>query len=178
VLAGLDVTAHNNAALNTATFTYVSLSAQAFGVYRQLWTNLNSSVGNTLTVLTNTSYNTNWPNNPVGAYTRVFTAFETEVNSGMNNYGQRLRGFVVPPATGNYVFWIASDDASDLFISTDETPQNERLVASVSTWTSWREFSKEPNQQSAPIYLQAGPAFAALMARRILSSTFSAGTCR
>jgi regulation of enolase protein 1 (concanavalin A-like superfamily) len=156
VLAGLDVTAHNNGALNTATFTNVSLTAQAFGVYRQLWTNLSSSLGNTLTVLTNTTYNTNWPNNPAGAYTHVFTTFETEVNSGMNNYGQRLRGFVVPPVTGNYVFWIASDDASDLFISTDETPQNERLVASVSTWTSWRQFSKEPNQQSAPIYLQAG----------------------
>src|SRR5882672_11351892 len=57
VLAGLDVTAHNNGALNTATFTNVNLTGQAFGVYRQLWTNLNSSIGNTVTVLTNTSYN-------------------------------------------------------------------------------------------------------------------------
>jgi hypothetical protein len=154
--AGLAVTAHNNSALNTATFTNVNLTASLWGVYRQLWTNLNSSIGNTLTVLTNTSYNTNWPNNPASAYTHVFTSFETELNTGVNNYGQRLRAFVVPPTSGNYVFGIASDDVSDLFISTDETPANERLVASVSTWTSWREFSKESNQQSAPIYLQGG----------------------
>jgi regulation of enolase protein 1 (concanavalin A-like superfamily) len=156
VLAGLDVTAHNNGALNTATFTNVSLTAQSFGVYRQLWTNLNSSIGNTLTVLTNTGYNPNWPNNPAGAYTHVFTTFETEVNSGMNNYGQRLRGFVVPPATGNYVFWIASDDNSMLLLSTNEDPSNAARIAGVSNWTPWRNFSVEGGQQSAPIYLQAG----------------------
>jgi regulation of enolase protein 1 (concanavalin A-like superfamily) len=156
VLAGLDVTAHNNSALNTATFTNVTLTPVVFGVYRQLWTNLTSSLGNTLTALTNVTYNPNWPNNPAGAYTHLFSSFETDINTGMNNYGQRLRAFVVPPASGNYVFWIASDDASDLFISTDETPANERIVASVSSWTSWREFSKEANQQSLPIFLQGG----------------------
>jgi len=59
-LAGLAVSAHNNAALNTSTFTNVGLSLATFGIYRELWTNLNSSVGNTLTALTNTTYNSNW----------------------------------------------------------------------------------------------------------------------
>jgi regulation of enolase protein 1 (concanavalin A-like superfamily) len=159
VLAGLDVTAHNNAALNTATFTNVSVTAQTaqiFGVFRQLWTNLNSSIGNTLTVLTNTTYNTNWPNNPAATYTHVFTTFETEVNTGINNYGQRLRGFVVPPAAGNYVFWVASDDNSMLLLSTNEDPVNATRIAGVSNWTPWRNFSVEAGQQSGPIYLQAG----------------------
>ena len=156
VLAGLDVTSHDNSALATATFTNVSLAAPVFGVYRELWTNLNSSVGNTLAALTNTTYNPNWLTNPVVAYTRLFTGVETEVNSGMSYYGQRLRAFVVPPTNGNYIFWVASDDSSDLFISADETPANARLVASVSAWTNWREFSKESNQQSSPVYLQGG----------------------
>lgn len=156
VQAGLAVTAHNDGALNSASFTNVSFTTSTWGVYRQLWTNLSSSIGNTLTVLTNTSYNPNWPNNPVDVYTHVFSSVETEVGTGLNNYGQRLRAFVVPPTSGNYVFWIASDDASDLFISTDETPANEKVIASVSGWTSWREFSKEPNQQAAPVYLQGG----------------------
>jgi hypothetical protein len=47
-LAGLAVCAHNNAALNTSTFTNVGLSSAAFGIYRERWTNLSSSVGNTL----------------------------------------------------------------------------------------------------------------------------------
>src|SRR5687767_15954878 len=27
-----------------------------------------------------------------------------------DNYGQRMRALVVPPTSGNYVFWLASDD--------------------------------------------------------------------
>jgi hypothetical protein len=126
-----------------------------FGVYRELWTNLNQSVGG-LAALTNTAYNPSWPNSPVATYTKVYTNFETEANTGMNYYGQRLRTFVVPPASGNYVFWISSDDNSQLFVSSDENPANMAQVAWVSTWTNPREWTKEPNQQSAPLPLQAG----------------------
>jgi hypothetical protein len=128
----------------------------ALGVYRQKWTGLNSSVGDNLAALTNTTYNPNWPNNPNPSYTKVFTNFETEVNSGMNWYGQRLRAFVVPATNGNYTFWIASDDTSDLFLSTDENPANKRFVAGVATWTSSREWTKEADQRSTPIPLEAG----------------------
>ncbi len=158
-MAGLDVTAHNNSALNTATFTSLSLSnvpPPIFGVYRQRWSNLDSSLGNTLMELTNTTYNPNWPNNPDPAYTQVFPGFETEVNDGVNNWGQRLRAFVVPPTNGSYTFWIASDDSSLLLLSTNENPANETPIAAVSGWTAWRNFSTESDQQSAPIYLQGG----------------------
>jgi regulation of enolase protein 1 (concanavalin A-like superfamily) len=158
VMAGLDVTAHNNAALNTATFTNFSLAGlppPIFGAYRQLWTNLNSSIG-TLERLTNTTYNPSWPNSPAAAFTQIFPGFETEVSSGMINYGERLRAFVVPPMTGNYIFSIASDDSSILLLSTNEIPANETRIASVDPWTNWRDFSQKPEQQSAPIYLHAG----------------------
>ena len=48
-------------------------------MYRQLWTGLTTSQGNTLAALTNTTYNPNWPNNPNANYTRVFTNFETVI---------------------------------------------------------------------------------------------------
>jgi regulation of enolase protein 1 (concanavalin A-like superfamily) len=156
VQAGLAVTAHNNSALNTASFTNVDLTTSIWGAYRELWTNLNSSIGNTLTVLTNTGYNPNWPNNPVSDFTHVFIGFETEVNTGRNNYGQRLRSFVVPPTNGNYIFWVASDDNSLLFLSPNENPASAVRIAGVSNWTPWRNFGVEPGQQSAPIYLQGG----------------------
>ena len=159
VMAGLDVTAHNNSALNTATFTSLSVSnvpPQIFGVYRQMWTNLNSTIGNTLAMLTNTTYNPNWPANPVAAYTQVLPGYETPVNTGMNYYGQRLRAFVVPPTNGTYTFWIASDDNSLLLLSTNENPANEIPIASVASWTAWRNFTSESTQQSAPVYLQGG----------------------
>ena len=67
-----------------------------------------------------------------------------------------MRTFVVPPTNGDYVFWIASDDTSDLFVSTDETPAHKALVAYVSTWTPSEDWTEEATQQSAPVYLQAG----------------------
>jgi uncharacterized repeat protein (TIGR03806 family) len=130
-------------------------SARAQGVYREMWTNLTTSLGNTLTALTNTTYNPNWPNNPVAAYTRVFTNCETETNI-LDNYGQRLRTFVVPPTSGAYTFWIASDDMSQLFLSADEHPSNMTAIASVASWANPREWGREPNQQSSPVTLQAG----------------------
>jgi hypothetical protein len=161
-LAGLAVTAHNDTLLATATFANVTISnappppSVVFGIYRELWTGLDSSLGNTLTALTNTTDNPNWPDNPDPAYTKVFTTFETEVNTGMNYYGQRLRAFVVPPTNGNYTFWISSDDTSQLFLSTDEGPLNKGYIAGVATWTSSRQWTKEANQQSAPIALEGG----------------------
>jgi len=136
--------------------TNYSLPPQIFGVYRQLWLNLNSSFGGSLAALTNTVNNPNWPNNPAAAYSQVFTNFETGLNTGLNNYGQRLRTFVVPPMNGYYTFWIASDDNSLLLLSSNENPANEAPIASVASWTSWRDFTAEASQQSAPIYLQGG----------------------
>jgi hypothetical protein len=155
-LAGLAVTAHNNAALNTSTFTNVSLTPATFGIYRELWTNLNSSVGNTLAALTNTTDNPNWPNIPAASYTHIFTNFETEINTGMNYFGQRLRTFVVPPASGLYTFWIASDDSSQLFLSTNENPAGMVPIASVASWTPSEDWTEFPSQQSALISLQGG----------------------
>ena len=44
------------------------------------------------------------------------------------SYGTRLRGYLHPPATGNYTFYIASDDASELWLSTDEDPASAVLI--------------------------------------------------
>ena len=74
----------------------------------------------------------------------------------LENYGQRLRALITAPSTGPYTFWVASDDASDLFLSTDATPANKARIASVASWTGSREWTKEANQQSAPISLTAG----------------------
>jgi hypothetical protein len=161
-LAGLCVTAHNDALLNTSTFTSVTVSnvppppPPVFGVYRELWDNLDPSIGNTLDALTNTAYNPNWPDYPDPNYTKIYSYFEADANIGMNYYGQRLRALVIPPATGSYSFWISSDDSSELFLSTDESPVHTRPICWVSGWTSPREWTKELNQQSVPVQMQAG----------------------
>ncbi|MGV3774792.1 MAG: lamin tail domain-containing protein, partial [Verrucomicrobiales bacterium] len=70
-----------------------------------------------------------------------------------------MHGYIVPNQTGNYTFWIATDDQGELWLSTDETPGNQRLIASVSGWTSSREWSREASQQSALIRLEANRAY-------------------
>ena len=59
-------------------------------------------------------------------------SFEAPSNVA-ETYGQRLSGWVTPPASGDYVFYIASDDQGQLFLSTDESPANKRLIAAAPT---------------------------------------------
>ncbi|MBN8249194.1 MAG: lamin tail domain-containing protein, partial [Verrucomicrobia bacterium] len=74
----------------------------------------------------------------------------------LEEYGQRLRGYLVPPVSGQYTFWIASDDGGELWLSTDDTPARRRRIAAVAGWTGPREWSREAGQQSDPIPLNAG----------------------
>lgn len=81
--------------------------------------------------------------------------FETRRNRG-DNYGTRLRGFLHPPLTGSYTFWISSDDSSALFLSDGLDPSRARRVAHVPSYTSHHSWDSSGEQKSAPIELEAG----------------------
>jgi hypothetical protein len=68
----------------------------------------------------------------------------------------RVYGYICPPATGLYTFWIASDDNSQLWLSINSNPANKVLIASVGSSTGSREWNKFPSQKSVPILLTAG----------------------
>ncbi len=73
-----------------------------------------------------------------------------------DNYGQHLFTWIVPPQTGNYIFTIASDDNSHLYLSSGADPDNTQLIAQVPGWTMPREWNKFTEQTSAPVFLQQG----------------------
>lgn len=73
-----------------------------------------------------------------------------------DDYAQRMYGFVVPEITGEYVFYIAADDAGSLFLSPDENPANVKQIARTSVWTNPRQYTKSPSQKSAPVKLEKG----------------------
>ena len=86
----------------------------------------------------------------------ILNDFEAPTNVA-DNYGQRVRGFVLPPQTGDYIFWLASDDGGALFLSTDDSPANKVEIATVPVWTSPRQWNKYRRQQeSVPIRLESG----------------------
>ena len=94
---------------------------------------------------------------------RQRVSYQLDVSRKEGNFGQRLFGFVEPPETGKYKFAIASDDSSELWLSSNHRWQNSKLIASVGTkkneiaWISKREnFLKFPSQISAEVLLQQG----------------------
>lgn len=72
------------------------------------------------------------PSLPGGA---TYVEFDTKSESG-DNYADRLMGLFIAPVTTNYVFFVCSDDDSDLFVSTDATPGHKRMVAQESGWSN------------------------------------------
>ncbi len=80
-------------------------------------------------------------------FVEVISQFEIRTNWG-DNYGVRVSGWVLPPVTGSYRFYLASDDQGVLFLSTDESPANKRIIASEPAWNSYREFINGQNQAS------------------------------
>ena len=66
------------------------------------------------------------------------SGFEMPVNSGMANYTRRVSGYFVPPTTGDYVFFISSDDDSELFLSTDANPVHKHPIAQQMGWNDSR----------------------------------------
>jgi len=75
-----------------------------------------------------------------------------------DNYGSRMKGWLVPPVTGNYEFWITSDDEGEFWLSVNDDPANV-VKTCFSPWASgpgW--WDRVPDQKSSPIYLVAGQA--------------------
>ncbi|HYG36360.1 MAG TPA: cadherin domain-containing protein, partial [Clostridia bacterium] len=115
---------------------------------REIWTNIGA--GTALVDLTN---NPAFPMCP--DQLEVLSGFATVRNRG-DNYGSRIRAYLIPPAEGAYRFFIASDDASALFLSKDDNPENAVRIAGVSGWTSVQAWTAYPQQISGLRNLKAG----------------------
>ncbi len=81
------------------------------------------------------------PNYPNGALTTGYsTTFSTRLITGGDlnndpnfgtlgdNYGDRISGWFTVPVSGNYTFFIASDDPSQLYLSLDGNPASAAMI--------------------------------------------------
>jgi len=79
--------------------------------------------------------------------------FEAPSHAG-SNFLARIRGYVHPPKTGDYTFWIAGDNSCQFLLSPDDQPENKVSIATANN-TKPREWTDEI-QQSSSITLIAG----------------------
>ena len=108
------------------------------------------------TSISNLTGSTNYPDNP--SSTSIWTTLDSGTNIG-DSFGHRVYGVIVPPTTGDYTFWIASDDASQLLISSDSNAANASVVASLNGWTGYQNWDANGSQQSPVLQLEAGKAY-------------------
>ena len=98
---------------------------------------------------------------------RLVDSLEGPTNVG-DNYGSRMRGWLVPPVTGNFVFWIASDDNGEFWLSTTDSKANEALICRQPQSAGPRQWDKYTEQKSQPIRLFAGQAYYYEVRKRVL----------
>ena len=101
---------------------------------------------------------TNNLENPPSRTERLGSLLEAPTNTD-DNYGSRMKGWLMPPVTGDYVFWIASDDTGELWLSSDDHPENKIRVCFAPGSTGVEEWNKFLEQQSILISLEAGEAY-------------------
>ncbi len=77
---------------------------------------------------------------PLPDVTDLLELFEIPINAA-DNYSSIKTGWFVPPVTGNYVFFDASDDPSHLYLSTDDDPAHKKLIAQENAYSGSREWT-------------------------------------
>jgi len=86
------------------------------------------------------------------------TTFDTEpVLADIDYYGGQIEGWLYPPITGDYTFWIATDEDGELWLSTNEKPCSAELIAYIpaGSYANPYEWEKYPSQNSGPISLDS-----------------------
>ena len=98
------------------------------------------------TAVSDLTGNAKFPNSPDAVYYLPYFEWNaggdiyTPAGAYGDDYGAQIIGYFYPPATGEYVFWICSDDLSDLYLSTDATAANKKLIAQETAWSNARQF--------------------------------------
>jgi uncharacterized repeat protein (TIGR02543 family) len=136
----------------TANFALVPVVNYLPGLRRQIYTNIAG------TSVVNLTGNTKYPDRP--DQIDAVSVLESQFLPGdaAENYGQRLTGWLVPPQKGLYRFYLAADDEAQVFLSTDESPDNKQLIVQETAWTPyryWEGTEQHPARTSASISLEA-----------------------
>jgi autotransporter-associated beta strand protein len=129
----------------TTTSDAATLTVNGVGTFRWggLWRDVFTGIsGSTVSSLTSSAGYPAFP--AVGG---SITSGEAPSNFA-DNYGQRWSGWITPPQTGNYRFYIACDDAAELWLSTNDLRSGRVLIAKESTYRTSRSWPTSTSDES------------------------------
>jgi autotransporter-associated beta strand protein len=137
-------------ASQTLVITFTNLSdtftGAPGGLYRTFFRNIS---GANVSDLTGSA---NFPNSP--DQETYLTSFDGGSNQG-DNYGSTLRGYLLPPVTGTYNFWVAADNSSQLILAPTAAQAGTPVIASSGTVSQYA-WDQTTAQASAPVTLTGG----------------------
>jgi len=96
---------------------------------------------------------TRFPDNPDDVV--QLNRLEGPVNRS-NNYGTLVRGYITPPSDGRYRFFVSGDDETQFFFSTNASPGDAVMVASVPSSMQPNQFNSFSSQTSPYFELVRG----------------------
>ena len=139
------VSAGNNA-VAAANYELAALP-QTGSILREYWTNSPGKLKRRIT------WESGLSAQPDGV--EYLANFEAPPHTG-DYFGERIRGYLHPPKTGDYTFWIAGNDWCQFRLSRDDQPA-KRVSLAFAQSTNAREWTKdERQQQTSAITLYAG----------------------
>jgi mannan endo-1,4-beta-mannosidase len=95
------------------------------------------------------------PPGPPASREILAKAFETPMLLA-TNFAARYEGYLIPPLTGPYKFWIANECISELWLSTDATPTRKIKIGEVTRETPYVKWPHTHEAESVTVNLEAG----------------------
>ncbi len=72
-----------------------------------------------------------------------------------DNYGSLVRGYIHPPVSGVYTFFVSGDDETEFWLSNSAAPEQADIIAEVPGYTSAQDYTKYSAQRSPSIELDS-----------------------
>lgn len=117
------------------------------GLLREVWGNL---PGNDLRALLD------HPKFTEGKADRSEVVPQAASGDQAENFGALIRGYVVPPISGPYHFWITADDRAQVFLSPSADPATKTKIAEVPEYSDPGVYDRYQSQRSAAVVLERG----------------------
>lgn len=151
VATGQRAIAPTNASVTLQTLRPITNHYGTGSILREHWSNVRGRFVRDLT--TNAAFQA-----PPNRLERVSSIEKSDTQTaGEDAYGARYRGYLHPPVSGEYTFWVAADDTGEVWLSTDERPENKRQICQASEWSrSFQNWWQYPDQESPSVHLEAG----------------------